>query len=61
MCRLSEVSRRILVVPTDDHAGVGDEDVLQTADDAGGEGRVAAGADDNREQQDEAKHAGGRN
>ena len=58
MCRLSEVSRRILVVPTDDHAGVGDEDVLQTADDGGGEGRVVAGAEDYGEHQDEAKHAG---
>ena len=58
MCRLSEVSRRILVVPTDDHAGVGDEDVLQTSDDGGGEGRVVAGAEDNGEHQDEAKHAG---
>ena len=56
--KTNEVGRRILVVPTDDHAGVGDEDVLQTADDGGGEGRVVAGAEDYGEHQDEAKHAG---
>ena len=47
-----------MVVPTDDHAGVGDEDVLQTSDDGGGEGRVVAGAEYSREHQDEAEHAG---
>ena len=56
--KTNEVSRRILVVSTDDHAGVGDDDVLQTADDGGGEGGVVAGAEDHREHQDEAKHAG---
>ena len=56
--KTNEVSERILVVPTDKHAGVGDEDVLQTADDGGGEGRVVAGAEDNREHQDKAEHAG---
>ena len=54
----NEVSERILVVSPDDHASVGDDDVLQAADDGGGEGRVVAGAEDNREHQDEAKHAG---
>ena len=56
--KTNEVCERVLVVPTDDHAGVGDEDVLQTADDGGGEGRVVAGAKDYGEHQDEAKHAG---
>ena len=56
--KTNEVGERILVVPTDDHAGVGDENVLQTADDGGGEGRVVAGAEDNREHQDESEHAG---
>ena len=56
--KTNKVSRRILVVPTNDHASVGDEDVLQTADDGGGEGRVVAGAEDYGEHQDEAKHAG---
>ena len=53
-----KVSQRILVVSTDDHASVGDDDVLQAADDGGGEGRVVAGAEDHGEHQDEAKHAG---
>ena len=56
--KTNEVSRRILVVSTDDHAGVGDDDVLQTADDGGGEGRVVAGAEDHGEHQDKAEHAG---
>ena len=56
--KTNEVGERVLVVPTDDHAGVGDEDVLQTANDSGGEGRVVAGAEDYGEHQDEAKHAG---
>ena len=56
--KTNKVSGRILVVPTDEHAGVGDDDVLQTADDGGGEGRVVAGAEDYGEHQDEAKHAG---
>ena len=56
--KTNEVCERVLVVPTDDHAGVGDEDVLQTADDGGGEGRVVAGAEDHGEHQDEAEHAG---
>ena len=56
--KTNEVSERILVVSPDDHASVGDDDVLQTADDGGGEGGVVAGAEDHREHQDEAKHAG---
>ena len=56
--KTNEVSERILVVSPDDHASVGDDDVLQTADDGGGEGGVAAGAEDHREHEDEAKHAG---
>ena len=56
--KTNEVSERILVVSPDDHASVGDDDVLQAADDGGGEGRVVAGAEDNREHQDEAEHAG---
>ena len=56
--KTNKVSERILVVSTDDHAGVGDEDVLQTADDGGGEGRVVAGAEEHGEHQDEAEHAG---
>ena len=56
--KTNEVGERVLVVPTNDHASVGDEDVLQTADDGGGEGRVVAGAEDYGEHQDEAKHAG---
>ena len=56
--KTNEVSERILVVSPDDHAGVGDDDVLQTADDGGGEGGVVAGAEDHREHEDEAKHAG---
>ena len=47
-----------MVVSPDDHASVGDDDVLQTADDGGGEGRVVAGAEDHGEYQDEAEHAG---
>ena len=53
-----KVCQRILVVSPDDHASVGDDDVLQTADDGGGEGGVVAGAEDHGEHQDEAKHAG---
>ena len=56
--KTNEVSRRILIISTDDHAGVGDDDVLQAADDGGGEGRVVACAEDNGKHQDEAKHAG---
>ena len=56
--KTNEVSRRILIISTDDHAGVGDDDVLQTADDGGGEGRVVAGAEDHGEHQDKAEHAG---
>ena len=56
--KTNEVSERILVVSPDDHASVGDDDVLQAADDGGGEGRVVAGAEDHGEHQDEAKHAG---
>ena len=56
--KTNEVSEGILVVSPDDHASVGDDDVLQAADDGGGEGRVVAGAEDNGEHQDEAKHAG---
>ena len=56
--KTNEVGERVLVVSTDDHAGVGDEDVLQTADDGGCEGRVVAGAEDHGEHQDEAKDAG---
>ena len=54
----NKVSQRVLVVSPDDHAGVGDEDVLQTADDVGGEGRVVAGTEDHGGHQDEAKHTG---
>ena len=56
--KTNEVSGRILVVSPDDHASVGDDDVLQAADDGGGEGRVVAGAEDHGVHQDEAKHAG---
>ena len=56
--KTNEVSEGILVVSPDDHAGVGDDDVLQTADDGGGEGGVVAGAEDHRGHEDEAKHAG---
>ena len=56
--KTNEVSERILVVSPDEHASVGDDDVLQAANDSGGEGRVVAGAEDNGEHQDEAKHAG---
>ena len=56
--KANEVSERILVVSPNDHASVGDDDVLQAADDGGGEGRVVAGAEDDGEHQDEAKHAG---
>ena len=56
--KTNEISERILVVTPDEHASVGDDDVLQAADDGGGEGRVVAGAEDNGEHQDEAKHAG---
>ena len=52
--KANEVSDRILVVSPD--ASVGDDDVLQAADDGGGEGRVVAGAEDNGEHQDKAKH-----
>ena len=47
-----------MVVSPDEHASVGDDDVLQAADDGGGEGRVVAGAEDHGEHQDEAKHTG---
>ena len=56
--KTNKVSERILVVSTDDHAGVGDEDVLQTADDVGGEGRVVAGTEDHGGHQDEPEDAG---
>ena len=56
--KTNEVSERILVVSPDNHASVGDDDVLQAADDGGGEGRVVAGAEDHGEHQDEAKHTG---
>ena len=56
--KANEVSERILVVSPNEHASVGDDDVLQAADDVGGEGRVVAGAEDHGEHQDEAKHAG---
>ena len=56
--KTNEVSERILVVSPNDHASVGDDDVLQAADDGGGEGRVVAGAEDHGDHQDEAKHAG---
>ena len=54
----NKVGQRILVVATDEHAGVGDDDVLQAADDGGGEGRVVAGAEDHGVHQDETEHAG---
>ena len=38
-----------MLFPTDDHARVGDEDVLQTANNGGGEGRVVAFAEDHGE------------
>ena len=41
--KTNEVGERVLVVPTDDHAG-GDEDVLQTADDGGGETQISGTA-----------------
>ena len=56
--KTNEISEGILVVSPDDHASVGDDDVLQAADDGGGEGRVVAGAEDQGEHQDEAKHTG---
>ena len=56
--KANEVSERILVVSPNDHASVGDDDVLQAADDGGGEGRVVAGAEDYGEHQDESKDAG---
>ena len=56
--KTNEVSKRILVVSPDDHASVGDDDVLQAADDGGGEGRVVAGAEDHGEHQDEPEDTG---
>ena len=54
----NKVGGRELIISSNDHARVGDDDVLDAADDAGGEGGVVAGAEDDGEHQDEAKHAG---
>ena len=54
----NKVGHREQVVSTNDHARVGDDDVLDAADDAGCEGGVVAGAEDDGEHQDEAKNAG---
>ena len=54
----NKVSQRVLVVSPDDNAGVGDDDVLETAHDGGGEGGVVARAEDGGQHQDEAEHTG---
>ena len=45
-----------MVVSSDEHTGVGDDDVLEAAHDGGGEGRVVVGAENDRKLQDESKY-----
>ena len=52
-----EVDQTVLVVASDEHAQVGDQDVLETANDGGGEGRVVLGAQHRREDEDKAEDA----
>ena len=51
-----EVHEGVLIVPADEHAHVGDEDVFETAHNGGGESRVVSSAEDGGEHQDEAEH-----
>ena len=51
-----EVHEGVLIVPADEHAHVGDEDVLEATDDGGGEGGVVQGAEGRGVDQDEPEH-----
>ena len=47
-----------MIVSSDKHAGVGDDDVLEAAHDGGGEGGVVVGAENDGEHQNESKDTG---
>ena len=51
-----KVHEGVLIVTPYDHAQVGDQDVLQTPDDGGGQGRVVGCAQHNREDENKPKH-----
>ena len=53
-----EVDEGILIVSTNKHAHVSDQDILEAADDGGGEGGVVSRAEDGGEDEDEAKDTG---
>ena len=44
-----------MIISTNEHSQVGDEDVLETTNDGGGEGGVVGRAQDGRENQDKPK------
>ena len=51
-----EVHEGVLIVPADEHAHVGDEDVLEAADDGGGKGGVVGSTEDGGVDKDKSKH-----
>ena len=51
-----KVHEGVLIVASDDHAQVGDQDVLQTPDDGGGQGGVVGGAQHSREDENKPEH-----
>ena len=51
-----KVHEGVLIVAPDDHAQVGDQDVLQTPDDGGGQGGVVGGAQHSREDENKPEH-----
>ena len=53
-----KVDEGVLVVPPYEHANVRDENILEAADDGGGESGVVGSAEDGGVDQDEAKHTG---
>ena len=50
-----EVDEGVLIVSANEHAHVSDQNILEAADDGGGEGGVVGRAEDGREDEDEAK------
>ena len=54
----NEVEKGILIVWTDEHANVGDEDVLETTNDLCSESRVESGAENVGVDEDESKYTG---